>query len=386
LLSDQSTAQLPRQLSGFVFRIALLALLLAIELITITVWLDNSALIGSQGLVGFVGQWGAWILRALVGFAALFVTFAWLKHRDALETVSGAISDSPVGLALLAGHVGLIAIFGLLSSLLYGSDPSALVASGWLASGMAAIAMAGFAFIRPVFWLRIAWLTGSLWLWALAAVLLACISGNSMRSLWPWTVDLTFRMARLLLTPFVPVLVADPSKALLGTPRFSVEIAPQCSGLEGIALMLAFGILWLGLFRRECRFPHVLVLLPAGVAVIFFLNSVRIASLILIGNAGAERIAVGGFHSQAGWIIFNLVALGFSVAALRIPWIRSTNAAAVEPDSFDNPSTTWLLPWLGILAAGILSHAVSADFEWLYPLRLFDYARRAAAPICRAKT
>lgn len=373
-------------MSGFVFRIALLALLLAIELITITVWLDNSALIGSQGLVGFVGQWGAWILRALVGFAALFVTFAWLKHRDALETVSGAISDSPVGLALLAGHVGLIAIFGLLSSLLYGSDPSALVASGWLASGMAAIAMAGFAFIRPVFWLRIAWLTGSLWLWALAAVLLACISGNSMRSLWPWTVDLTFRMARLLLTPFVPVLVADPSKALLGTPRFSVEIAPQCSGLEGIALMLAFGILWLGLFRRECRFPHVLVLLPAGVAVIFFLNSVRIASLILIGNAGAERIAVGGFHSQAGWIIFNLVALGFSVAALRIPWIRSTNAAAVEPDSFDNPSTTWLLPWLGILAAGILSHAVSADFEWLYPLRLFDYARRAAAPICRAKT
>jgi len=343
---------------------------MAIELVAITLWLDDSALIGSGGLVGFVGLWGAWILRGLVGFAAVFVTFAWLKHKDALEPVSGEIGDSPFGWTLLAGHFGLIAVFVLLSSVLYGSSRSSLVASGWLATGIAAIALAGFAFIRPAFWLRIARITGSLWIWALAAVLLACISGNSMRSFWPWTIDLTFRLVQLLLSPFVSAMVAEPSKLLLGTPRFSVEIAPQCSGLEGGALMVAFGVIWLGLFRRECRFPHALVLLPAGVAVMFFLNSVRIALLILIGNAGGERIALGGFHSQAGWIIFNLVALGFSVAALRIPWIRNTSAPIAEAEAFENPTTTWLLPWLAILATGILAHALSADFEWFYPLRL----------------
>ncbi len=183
-------------------------------------------------------------------------------------------------------------------------------------------------------------------------------------------------MVRLLLMPFVSV-VADPSKALLGTTRFSVEIAPECSGLEGVALIHAFGLLWLVLFRRECRFPQALLLLPAGVAVIFLLNSVRIAALILIGNAGAAGIALGGFHSQAGWIIFNLVALGFSFAAIRIPWIRATSPAVAQLDLSENPTTIWLLPWLTLLAAGLLSHAMTADFEWLYPASV-DQPRRSS--------
>ena len=72
--------------------------------------------------------------------------------------------------------------------------------------------------------------------------------------------------------------------------------------------MIAFGIVWLLLFRKESRFPQALVLIPAGVVLIYLLNAARIAALILIGDAGAERIALGGFHSQAGWIAFNLVA------------------------------------------------------------------------------
>jgi exosortase E/protease (VPEID-CTERM system) len=134
--------------------------------------------------------------------------------------------------------------------------------------------------------------------------------------------------------------------------------------------MLAFGILWLVLFRRECRFPRALLLLPAGVLVAFLLNSVRIALLILIGNAGAETIALGGFHSQAGWIAFNLVALGFSFAAVRIPWIGIKSPRADAAASFENPVPAWVFPFVSILAAGMIAHALTADFEWLYPLRL----------------
>lgn len=351
-------------------RFSFLALLFALELVAITLWLDNATLAGRHGLVGFVGQWGSWILRGIVGFAALFFTFAWLRREQSFEFSLPSVSWS-----FLAVHLALVGSFGILSSYLYGRNPSDVLAFGWLLMGITAIAAGTLSFIPIRVLTGIRRSTGHLWLWALSAVLMACVVGNSMRSLWPRTAFLTFRIARQLLSLFVPKVVSDVATMTLGTPRFFVEIAPECSGLEGVGLMLAFGILWLALFRKECRFPRALLLLPAGALLIFFLNSVRIAALILLGDAGAERIALGGFHSQAGWIIFNLVAFGFSIAAVQIPWLRNEEAIRTEEairaaDAFENPVAPWVLPFVAILAAGMIAHALSGGFEWLYALRL----------------
>ena len=108
---------------------------------------------------------------------------------------------------------------------------------------------------------------------------------------------------------------------MLGTPRFAVQIAEICSGLEGIGLLLAFCAGWLWLFRRDYYFPRALLIVPVGVIVIFLLNAVRIAAIVLIGNAGYERVALLGFHSQAGWIAFNLTAFGIAVLAHNSPWV-----------------------------------------------------------------
>jgi exosortase E/protease (VPEID-CTERM system) len=108
-----------------------------------------------------------------------------------------------------------------------------------------------------------------------------------------------------------------------------------------------------------------------SLATVFLLNSVRIASLILIGNAGAPGIAVGGFHSQAGWIAFNAVALGLVIGSQHVPWIAIRPAQpAVAAARGDNPSALYLAPLLAILAVGMLSRAFTDGFEWLYPLRL----------------
>lgn len=149
--------------------------------------------------------------------------------------------------------------------------------------------------------------------------------------------------------------------------------------------MLAFGTMWLVLFRRECRFPQSLVLIPAGIVVLFLLNAVRIAALVLIGNAGATQIAAGGFHSQAGWILFNAVAVGFCVSIRHVAWFStrppgtSTQEQAREsnPLSAENPTLAYLMPFLAILIAGMIATAASGGFEWLYPLRLVA----AAAPL-----
>jgi exosortase E/protease (VPEID-CTERM system) len=165
---------------------------------------------------------------------------------------------------------------------------------------------------------------------------------------------------------------------IIGTGAFQVEIAQECSGFEGAGLMLAFSAVWLILFRKECRFPQVLLLIPAGVAVIYLLNAVRIAALILIGNAGAREIALGGFHSQAGWIAFNVVALGFSIAARRAPYFTVKQAEAadrgIDHPTTENPTAAYLIPFLMILGAGMLSGALTGRFEWLYPLRFFAAA------------
>jgi exosortase E/protease (VPEID-CTERM system) len=101
---------------------------------------------------------------------------------------------------------------------------------------------------------------------------------------------------------------------------------------------------------------------------VFLLNAVRIAALVLIGDAGYARIATVGFHSQAGWIAFNLAALGVAILARRSSWLNRT---AREPRVGTNDATAaYLMPLLAILAAGMLAHALSAGFDLLYPLRL----------------
>jgi exosortase E/protease (VPEID-CTERM system) len=363
---------------GLLRRLVLLGAAFSFELLALTLWLDNAALYGRPGLNGFIGAWGAVILRAVVGFAALFLTFSWLKYKPALLAISRDAVATRISAPFLLAHLTAISLFAALSSLLYGTAPrdgiSDLLALAWLASGLAAIACGAFAFLHPRFWLRILRATGYIWSVALAAVLLACVAGNSMRLLWPWASGITLHLTSILLSPFIPDLMVNPALMQIGSQRFHVEIAPECSGLEGIGLMLAFGLMWLALFRTECRFPQALLLLPTGALLIFFLNSLRIAALVLIGNAGAERIALGGFHSQAGWMIFNLVALGFTLASNQAPWIttRRGGKAVAEPSEY--PAASWLIPFVTILAAGMISRALTGDFEWLYPLRSFAAA------------
>jgi exosortase E/protease (VPEID-CTERM system) len=382
LLYDRAQTRMARYLSfGLLQRILVLAALFTAELLLLSVWLDNGALAEKGGVTGLVGQWGAWAVRGIVGFAAIFVTFAYLRNKAALAGISRQAEQEPVSLGLLTAHLLAMAAFAKLSWALYGGHLAALPphVSGplWLLVGCSAIAFGAFWLIPPRLWVQLVRETGWLSACALVVVVSACVMGNYSRLLWGPATHLTFVLAKTILRPFVSSVVADPATMILGSAKFSVEIAPECSGLEGVGLMLAFVVFWLWLFRRECRFPQALALIPAGVATIFLLNAVRIAVLILIGNAGAPQIALGGFHSQAGWIAFNVVALGLSIAATRVPWLMTAEhtAGRITADiSSENPTAPYLLPFLSILAIGMLTTAASSDFEWLYPIRFLAAA------------
>ena len=369
-----------RRSFGLLPRLVVLTILFAAELLIISVWLDNAALTSRGGLIGFVGQWGAWTVRGIVGFAAIFLTFTYLRSNAALAQISKQAGVVPIGRGLLAAHFLAMSAFGALSWALYGNHTAAFSANLstaiWLFAGGSGIAFGAFSLIPLTMWLRLVRATGWLWAYALAAVVSACVVGRYSQFLWMPATHLAFVLVKALLSPFLSGIIADPTTMSLGTAKFSVRIASECSGFEGAGLILAFGVMWLCLFRRECRFPQALVLLPAGVTTIFLLNAVRITGLILIGNAGAQQVALGGFHSQAGWIAFSAVALGLSVAARRVGWLTAMEQPArrIGGRSSDNPTATYLVPFLSILAVGMVTAAASGDFEWLYPMRFLAAA------------
>ena len=324
-----------------------------------------------------MNEWGALILRGIIAFVAIFMTFAWLKYKSALQGISERFSQHGIDRGLLWAHVSSLAVFGLLSSRLYrgseGGIHSSQLAASWSIVGIGAIIFGALAFFPLAVWLQLIRNTGLLSAYALVAAIVVCIVGNTGRWVWQpseYIISLTFTLSKTFLGPFVSGIVENPQTMVLGTQHFRVQIAPSCSGLEGIALILAFEILWFLLFSEECRFPQSLVLIPMGIALVFVLNAIRIAALILIGNAGAPRIASQGFHSQAGWIAFSVVAMGFCLAIQNVPWFtsreRKQQPVIGAPKS---PTTAFLLPFLMILAAGMIAGASSSGFEWLYPMR-----------------
>jgi exosortase E/protease (VPEID-CTERM system) len=354
-------------------RLAILAAIFTTELLAITNWLDTAALLGRHGLAALVGDWGPSAIRL-----ALASVLAFLILGESKDTGSGwgDLRGEPIAWRLLAGHAAAMAALVALSAIVFGTAADGALSNlevvAWIATGLAAVALAACALIPAKIWIARIRAARDLLIFAPAAGLAACLLGSLTSHLWKPLSRGTFALASLLLRPFLDHLVADPAALTLGSSKFSVSIAPACSGYEGIGLILAVTSAWLWFLRRQWRFPNALVLIPAGIAAVWILNGVRIASLILIGNAGAERMALGGFHSQAGWIAFSLVSLGVCAAARRVSWfnVQPATAAPVALRTAPNPLEVYLVPFLAILAAGLIARAASADFEWLYGLRV----------------
>jgi len=370
----QSEKRDSRILAG---RVLLLAAVLGVEAVVASEFLDGQTLFRKQGLLtGLIRDWGAWSVRFAIGFAALFATFAWLKQKPALLIISTRAGETPVARAAIAAHLLAVPLFAVLSAALYGAGfaaiPTDIIAAAWIYVGASVVITAAFAFFPYSLWAELRRATGNLWLYAAGASAAACILGVYSRFLWPPTTRLTFHLVKLLLQPFFHDIVMQPAVMRLGTNRFTAVVSPECSGLEGAALLVIFGVFWLLLFWEESRFPQALLLLPAATLTLFLLNSLRIAALIVIGHAGFREIATKGFHSQAGWIAFNFVAFGFSAAARRLPWFskRGAELSAAARATY-NPATAYLVPFLTILAARMISRSISGNFEWFYALGFF---------------
>jgi len=327
-----------------------------------------------------------------------FVVFIGLGHFR-LKPLQEKIS---FGRIMFAGHLlcmavvltfTLAALQGLSWQLL---DPFSYTKSAFYLLGTALLAMACIP-LRS--WMAAIRATGRLWLYASLAGVAGWWFGAQARLLWSATMTVqsgmmqraTLHAVGAVLGFFLPHVIVDPATFTIGTPGYSVIIASGCSGIEGIGLILVFTIFWLWYSRKECRFPRALLLIPCALICSWLLNIVRLCALILIATAGGSDVAQAGFHAEAGWISFLIIALAFSLAMQKLSWVRKTSSFVsgsaselpgggmgtvsgtaeqllVQPG--ESPAIrAYMLPFLAILVAASASRLTSGAFDWLYPLR-----------------
>jgi exosortase E/protease (VPEID-CTERM system) len=353
-------------------RAAIAAGLLLLEKVVLNLFIDSTSAQVAHGLGAVVRITQHWGFRFLVSFAIATAVLGYLRGGRELAEADTAARTARLRFRWLALHGLLVVPLVPLSMSLYShatrlSFP--VVLALWLFLAVLAVAALLTALAPWSLWRMAARAIGSVWWYAGIAAAGSVWATGWSQTLWTGMAEVTFEAVYRLLAWFVPTLRIESSTRIIDTGHFAVAIDPVCSGIEGMGLMLAFCTMLLMLFRKEYIFPRALILIPAGLLLSFALNVVRIAALVLIGSAGYSGVAVYGFHSQAGWIAFNAAAVGIALVSLRSGWL--THAAAERCNvSSGNPAAVYLLPFLALLLAGMVSRALSSGFESLYWLRL----------------
>jgi exosortase E/protease (VPEID-CTERM system) len=377
-ISSPATAVEKSARMSLAARACALALVLFLEKFLLNGVVSFHAAQAAKGLGAAVRVIQHFGFRFAVSFAIALALFVFVRGDTAFDAINNEARAAPIRLPWLALHGILLAALAAALYNLYGTHgvhlPFTLLAALVIVLTMLSIA-ALFTGLAPWdIWRRGATAIGHRWLYAFGAALAATIAIVFSQDLWGATAQVTFDLVRLVLMPLVPALQADSASQALYAPHFAVKIAQPCSGLEGVGLMLAFCAAWLICFREEYRFPRALILIPAGVLLIFVLNVIRIAALMLIGNAGHAAIAIFGFHSQAGWIGFNVAACGLVFISHRSRWLNGAAAerrsSAAAASAATNPTAAYLVPFLAVLAAGMIARASSGRFETWDALRL----------------
>jgi len=119
--------------------------------------------------------------------------------------------------------------------------------------------------------------------------------------------------------------------------------------------------------RRRLRFPNALLLVPLGTALVWLLNGFRIALLVVVGARLSPAVALGGFHSKAGWISVCLVVVAIVALSQKL---RFFSREVESSQRVDNPAAAYCLPLLVTIGCAMLTGLFAAGIDWFYAMRV----------------
>lgn len=368
----------------------LLAALPIVEVLLLTLRFDTGTLSGQSGWWAELLGESPLLFQLVIAVAAATLLLGGASlWTEARRLPVPTLALRTVGLPFL-GHLAALAAFSGVTALLLDGNIAVRSKTAWtvlwLVLGASTAGLWALTLLPARLWLQLIRSNWVVLLGGLGVGGLAWGAGLLLRLCWLPLAEATLWIVHALLSVAYNDLVCEPTERLVGTSTFAVQIAPGCSGYEGMGLISVFIGAYLWLFRRDLRFPQALLLWPIGVAILWLSNAVRIAALIAIGTAGWREVALGGFHSQAGWLAFNAVALGLAIVARRLRFFAVQPAEAVgetsvSPVGQPHPATAYLAPFLAILATTMVTAAFTAGFDMMYPLRVL--AAAAVLWFCR---
>jgi exosortase E/protease (VPEID-CTERM system) len=200
----------------------------------------------------------------------------------------------------------------------------------------------------------------------------AWAAGVATVRFWDPLSGLTLDGSSAVLRAFSSDVSFHATTATLTFEGFGVILSPVCSGYEGIGLITVLMSAYLWAFRARLRFPHVLALLPIGIALAWFANVLRISSLMLVGARWSADLAMGSFHSKAGWVLFCALALGL-VAFTRNAAVFSRTERK-DGGATWNPTAAYLTPLLALVAVHMVTGLFTDGLPLLYPIGILGGA------------
>ena len=322
------------------------------------------------------------VLGGASGFAITLVAASLLlgskRWLEELAMLRSAKPPAAFALRLIAQLCSFGALYAASAQLFDFSSAGWWEASAWL---FALAATLGFWLALWAHWpvlfrlaRRVAPLAGT----SLALAAIAYTGGRFSQLLWEPLRAATFSLAAPMAKALVPGVEVDPSRFVIGVPEFAVEIAPQCSGYEGLGLTLVFMGAFLWFFRDRLRFPRSLFLLVVAPAIVWLLNVVRIAGLVAVGVRVSARLALQSFHSYVGSLLFAGANLAIMFAVLRAPMFvrdsgrgKQAGDAPATGESSENYAATHLIPFLCLVAVGLVTATISPEgaTTW-YPVKI----------------
>jgi exosortase E/protease (VPEID-CTERM system) len=324
--------------------------------------------------VGFL-SYAKGIPSIFITSLAIVLILGWAGSHGRVRELPILHDVSPAFWPMVLAQLGAFAAFSRLTISVFENDATsstfaALWILAWAATGFATGVFWLLAAARARAWLRLARDNLSL-LWAGVMIIAASLSWGFFASrAWKPLSGPTFLLVQWLLRAFGQDTVSEPANHVLGTNQFSVAVYPSCAGYEGIGLMALFVGVYLWLFRHSLRFPRAFFLLPCAVLAVWLVNAVRLAVLVLFGTYVSPEIAMGGFHSQVGWLSFIGVALGMVAVTQRVPFFEATGTEPADKSGEIDPTIHYLAPVAALLAFTMITGAFSTGFDRFYPLRV----------------
>jgi exosortase E/protease (VPEID-CTERM system) len=335
-------------------RWALPAALLLAEYLTLSFLVDLPMSGPAMGLVGAIRL----LVPVVIGGGAAGWLLARRGPAPGHQNLAGSLAPWHPWPALAAQLVAFAGTAALANRLLRDGAPpvttSALLA--WLACAAVTVLLAVWS-AAPLGWTaRLVAVRWRVPLLALAVGLLSWRAAAAAEGLWGVMSAGTLHAVAWMLRRVSDGVVVDPAQRLIGLGGFEVLVAPVCSGVDGLGLVVLFQVVWLSLARSRLRFPRALVLLPLGAIAALAANVLRITALIMVGASGREELALGGLHSKLGWLLFIGIALGSVALAERVSWLRRGDAAATADGEGVHPAAAaYLVPLLGALGTALVT-------------------------------